>query len=66
MEQEPDTENVAYIDEHRRERWLARLERARKLGEVLVINGVVQEGHVADVIPFPDRRKPEDPGDPAA
>ena len=64
MEGEPD--NVHYIDEHRRERWLARLERARKLGEVLVINGIVQEGHMADVIPFPDRRQTEEPGDPVA
>jgi hypothetical protein len=63
MEGEPD--NVTYIDEHRRERWLARLERARKMGEVLILNGIVQEGHVADVIPFP-QKQPEDPGDPAA
>lgn len=61
MENEPD--NVTYIDEFKRERWLLRLRVAREMGEVIVSKGRVVEGE-AQIIPFP--KQPEDPGDPAA
>lgn len=61
MESEPD--NVTYIDEFRRERWLLRLRIAREMGEVILLHGQPVKGE-AQIIPFP--KQPEDPGDPAA
>lgn len=61
MESEPD--NVTYIDEFRRERWLLRLRVAREMGEVILVNGKPVKGE-AQIIPFP--KQPEDPGDGAA
>lgn len=55
----PD-DNVTYIDEHRRERWLQRLETARQTGQIAVFNADL--GRDAKVLPFPT---PEDP-EPAA
>lgn len=51
MEDEPD--NVVYIDEFKRERWLARLDASRKVGEVAVGNVTVIYSEPAQVIPFP-------------
>lgn len=59
MEDEPD--NVTYIDEFKRERWLHRLRVAREMGEVIIKNGKPVEGE-AVIIPFPT----PGPGDGAA
>lgn len=34
MENEPDTDNVVYIDEFKRERWLHNLRVSRELGQL--------------------------------
>lgn len=46
-------DNVVYIDEFNRERWLLKLRIARESGRVAVFNGVQQ--HDAEIIPFPTR-----------
>lgn len=60
MEQEPDTENVVYMDESRRARWLRQLEDARKIGGVATFNFEYKEP--AKVIPFPERDNNETGG----
>lgn len=62
MESGPD-DNVTYIDEFRRERWLLRLRIAREMGQVILEHGQPVKGE-AQIIPFPKR--PQGPGDPAA
>lgn len=63
MESTPD-DNVTYIDEFKRDRWLLRLRIARQMGETIVSKGQPIKGE-AQIIPFPV--KPDDPeGDPAA
>lgn len=57
MESGPD-DNVTYIDEFRRERWLLRLRVAREMGEVILLHGKPVEGE-AQIIPFPT--KPNQP-----
>lgn len=39
MESEPNTENVLYMDEYRKARWLAELKRSRDLGQMALFNG---------------------------
>lgn len=63
MEQKPD-DNVTYIDEFKRDRWLLRLRMAREMGQVIIEKGRPIEGE-AEIIPFP-QKQPQDPGDPAA
>lgn len=46
-------DNVVYIDEFKRERWLARLQASRKVGEVVMNNVTVIYSEPAQVIPFP-------------
>lgn len=62
MESGPD-DNVIYIDEFKRDRWLLRLRVAREMGQVILDKGKPVTGE-AQIIPFP--KKPNDPGDPAA
>lgn len=50
-----EKDNVIYIDEFRRERWLLKLEIARDMGGVAVFNAENPDGEVADVIPFPGK-----------
>lgn len=50
IEGEPD--NVTYIDEFKRDRWLLRLRVAREMGEVILLHGKPVEGE-AQIIPFP-------------
>lgn len=57
MEGDPD-DNVTYIDEFRRERWLLRLRVAREMGEVILLHGKPIKGE-AQIIPFPT--KPNQP-----
>ena len=57
-----EADNVIYIDEFRRERWLLKLHLARETGEIAVFGSLHDQD--ATVIPFPDRSEPE--GDPAA
>jgi hypothetical protein len=57
MEQEPDTENVVYMDEARKARWLRQLDDARNIGGVATFN--FEYTDPAKVIPFP--RKDDDP-----
>lgn len=54
-EQIPD--NVVYIDEHNRERWLLKLRLAREQGRVAIFNA--QQANDAQIIPF--RRRDDDP-----
>lgn len=61
-EGEPDTTNVAYMDEYRRAKWMSELNRARKAGGVATFGAMHDDP--AEVIPFP--RKPDDEPDPAA
>lgn len=53
-------DNVVYIDEFKRERWLARLNQARKIGEVTIGNVTVLYSAPAEVIPFPRNGDPND------
>lgn len=46
-------DNVTYIDEYRRERWLLRLRMARETGEIAVF-GAMQPTD-AQIIEFPQR-----------
>lgn len=62
MEQEPDTENVVYMDEHRKARWLRQLDDARAIGGVATFN--FEHTELAKVIDFPT--PPEIPPDGAA
>ena len=62
IEREPDTENVVYMDESRRAKWLRQLEDARNLGGVATFN--FEHKEPADIIPFPI--KPDDEPDGAA
>lgn len=62
MESEPDTENVVFMDEHRKALWLRKLEDARKLGGVATFS--FEYAEPAQIIPFP--RTPEDTPDGAA
>lgn len=62
MESKPD--NVTYIDEFKRERWLLRLRVAREMGEVILFPGGKPVVGEAKIIPFP--KQPQDPGDGAA
>ena len=55
-------DNVVYIDEFRRERWLLKLRLARETGEIAVFHS--QQDGLATVIPFPERPEP-DPEDAA-
>lgn len=48
---------LVYIDEYRRERWLARLEAARQMGTVAVFNADL--GQDATVLSFPEQSDPE-------
>ena len=48
---------LVYIDEHRRERWLLKLELARRTGEIAVFNADL--GNDAAVLPFPEQTDPE-------
>jgi len=57
MESGPD-DNVTYIDEFKRERWLLRLRVAREMGEVILLHGKPIKGE-AQIIPFP--KKPDNP-----
>lgn len=60
-EQEPDTENVVYLDEYpelRKQVWLRRLHAQRHLGVISI------GGEPADVISFP--KNPDDTPDGAA
>lgn len=60
MEQKPDTTNVLYLDEFRREKWLTNLRRAREIGQVLLFN---QENATdAQVLSFPVRVEGEPDG----
>jgi hypothetical protein len=51
MESEPN-DNVTYIDEFKRKRWLLRLRVARDMGEVILLHGRPIKGK-AQIIPFP-------------
>ena len=51
---------LIYIDEHRRERWLLRLEMARETGAVAVFNAMYAQD--AKVIPFPEQPDPDPEG----
>ncbi len=62
MEQEPDTENVLYLDEYRRANWLRKLEDARNIGGIATFNFEFDDP--AKIIPFP--RTPDDEPDGAA
>ena len=50
-------DNVSYIDEHNRERWLLKLRLAREQGRVAVFNA--QNTHDAIIIPFPTPEPPD-------
>lgn len=52
-------DNVTYIDEFRRERWLLKLEVARQTGSIAVFNADL--GQDAKVIPFPRQEDGPDP-----
>lgn len=47
-----ERDNVVYIDEYQRERWLLKLEVAREAGSVAVFNADL--GQDAQVIQFPE------------
>lgn len=51
MESKPDTQNVLYLDDYRREKFMTKLRAARESGEVAVF-GALNEG-LAEVIEFP-------------
>lgn len=53
MEQDPDTSNIVYLDEYRREHWLRELERARVAGRVMISNPAYNTPAV--VYQFPER-----------
>ena len=60
MEREPDMENVVFMDESRRARWLRQVEEARRIGGVATFNFEYDEP--AQVIPFPGKPiEPEGP-----
>lgn len=48
---------LVYIDEHRRERWLLKLEVARQSGAIAVFNADL--GKDATVLPFPEPTQPD-------
>jgi hypothetical protein len=50
---------LLFIDEHRRERWLLKLEVARQTGAVAVFNAL--QDHDAQVLQFPERPDPNPP-----
>jgi len=55
-EQEPDTENVLYLDEYpelKKRVWLRNLEEQRRVGKDLV--------HMTHIIPMPERLDPDEP-----
>lgn len=52
-------DNVVYIDEHNRERWLLKLKIARESGQIAVFGAI--QPKPADIIPFP---KPYDDSEP--
>lgn len=51
VEAEPNTENVLFMDEYRRAKWLAELKRSRDLGTVAVFGN--QYDQPAQIIQFP-------------
>ena len=58
MEQKPDTENVVYMDEFRRAKWLSELHRARDMGQIALFN--MEYDNPAQLFLFPMRSE----GDP--
>lgn len=55
-EQEPDTENVAYLDEYpelKKKVWLRRLEAQRRVGPEII--------HMTQIIPMPERSDSDEP-----
>lgn len=57
-------DNVYFIDEFNRERWLLKLEIARRTGQVAVFNADL--GRDADILPFRRREEPTETPEPAA
>lgn len=51
MEAKLNTENVLYLDEYRRAKWMVELKRARDAGGIAVFGAMHDE--LATVIPFP-------------
>lgn len=54
----PDTENVVYMDEARKAKWLRLVDDARKVGGIATFNFEYDEP--AKIIPFPDKPEPPD------
>lgn len=52
-------DNVVYIDEHNRERWLLKLKIARESGQIAVFGAIQPEP--AKIIPFPQRNADQPP-----
>lgn len=52
-----ERDNVIDLNQRRREHWIARLEQARKLGEVVVFNTMTETDGV--VLQFPQRNRGE-------
>ncbi len=51
METEPDTQNVCYMDEYRKARWLSDLKRARDAGQMALFG--VELENPGQLILFP-------------
>lgn len=56
---ERQDDNVVYIDEHNRERWLLKLRIARESGQIAVFGAIRDKP--ADIIPFPKPYIDDDP-----
>lgn len=59
----PGEENVLYIDEYRKAKWLAELKRARRTGQMALFGAELTDP--GQLILFPTPESPENP-DPAA
>ena len=53
MENQPNTENVVYLDEYRKAKWLSDLKRARDTGQVALFGQELTEP--AQLLLFPAR-----------
>jgi len=58
MENGEIPDNVEYIDEHNRERWLLKLKIARESGRVAVFSPILEQDAI--IIQFPTPNRPDD------
>lgn len=59
MEHEPNTENVVYMDEYRKARWISELNRARDMGQIALFNQDYEHPGQLLLFPTPGEGEPD-------